>query len=151
MDHSRCRRHRLTPTSPHRAAKSARPVIVRKPQTVDNIPPECESGEPGNRGCLDDQIAEPQAEPGPRRKSRGEALGALLLAADEVAQDFLVIGEGFVVAIALGSGIALTPVAPDGLSMVAVVAGSAVIAGAAALASWRHGQRVDAFNKELSA
>ena len=58
---------------------------------------------------------------------------------------------GFVAAIALGSGIALTPVAPDGLSMVAVAAGSAVIAGAAALASWRHGQRVDAFNKELSA
>jgi hypothetical protein len=33
-----------------------------------------------------------------RRKGRGELLGALLLAADEVAQNLFVIGEGLVVA-----------------------------------------------------
>ena len=78
--------------------KSAGPVIVRKPQIVDNIPPECEPRHTGNRGGLDDQIAEPDAEAGLRRKSRCEALGALLFAADEVAQNFFVIAESFVVA-----------------------------------------------------
>ena len=72
-------------------------MIVRKVQAVDNISAECEPGDRGDRGGIDDQIAEPQAEAGLRRKGRGEPLGALLLVHNEVAQNVFVIGKGLIV------------------------------------------------------